>query len=192
MFPALTRYTGNGSSRSSRSRCSYTSRGSQPVSAKIAQSGFCSNSPCAAMSASAVLWTPAPRLRTRRSYMIITPPSCALPLVPGRWYGGDPAGRRRRPKTARRRNSSRRHCRRRRLALVGSDSGVAAVVELEAVFESVSDMLDDLRAVLLVVAGAQHHRGVVLVAGDHLICRYVSENRDGIEAIQVDESPVFR
>src|SRR5690606_15661200 len=76
------------------------------------------------------------------------------------------------------------------LAGVDKDFGVADVVELYAVFQSVSDMPDDLRAVLLVVAGAQYHRNVVLVAGDHLIaCRvYV----DGIEAIQVDESPVFR
>src|SRR5690606_26012394 len=79
------------------------------------------------------------------------------------------------------------------IAGVDIDFGVADVVELDAVFESVSDIQDDLLAVLLVVAGAQHHRRnvVVLAAGDHLMaCHFVYV--DGIEAIQVDESSVFR
>src|SRR5690606_19585022 len=41
---------------------------------------------------------------------------------------------------------------------VDREFGVADVVELDAVFESLSDIQDDLLAVLLVVAGAQHHR----------------------------------
>src|SRR5690606_16251249 len=80
------------------------------------------------------------------------------------------------------------------LAGVDRDFGVADVVELDAVFESVGNVPDDLPAVFRVIAGTQHHRPdkFALAAGDHLMCRFGRPYVDGIEAIQVDEFTVFR
>jgi len=72
------------------------------------------------------------------------------------------------------------------IACVDIDFGVADVVELDAVSESVSDIPDDLLAVLLVVAGAQHHRNVWLAVSDHDWFILRACHFEYIEVIQVD------
>src|SRR5690606_41055853 len=71
---------------------------------------------------------------------------------------------------------------------VDSEFGVADVVELDAVCESVGNVPDYLPAVFLVIAGTQHHRKFALVACGQIGRPCV----DDIEAIQVDEFTAFR
>jgi len=81
--------TGKGRTPGDRShaRCSYTARGSQPVSAKMAQSGIGAISPCAAISAMVVDWTPAPSEITHRigcGWVIVPPSRRSRPRPGGR------------------------------------------------------------------------------------------------------------